>query len=58
MTDPELLDLLVACDEFLDNYVDVVDGDFGEVRPNRAMSLQAYVHAAIEALERRQKVAS
>ncbi len=47
-----LIDLLVRVDEFLDNYIDVLDGDYGEPRPNRAMSLQQDVQAAIALLER------
>ena len=47
-----LIDLLVSVDEFLDNYVDVVDGDYGEPRPNRAMSLQGDVREALDLLER------
>ena len=48
----DLYDLLVRVSDFLDNYVDVVDGDYGEVRPNRAMSLQSEVEDAIAAIER------
>ena len=39
----ELIDLLVECWEYFDNHADVVDGDYGEPRPNRAMSLQSEV---------------
>lgn len=35
----ELIDLLVECWEYFDNRADVVDGDYGEPRPNKAMSL-------------------
>lgn len=38
-----VLDLLNDVSDFLDNYVDVLDGDYGEPRPNRAMSLKARV---------------
>lgn len=42
-----LNDLLIEVSEFLDNYVDVVDGPGGEdgpdVRPNKAMSLKQRV---------------
>lgn len=48
----ELLDTLVECSEFLDNYVDVLDGDYGEPRPNRAMSLHSRVESAIAIVER------
>jgi hypothetical protein len=47
---PELIDVLNSVTEFLDNYVDVVDGDYGEPRPNRAMSLKASVDEHLEAL--------
>jgi hypothetical protein len=30
---------LLECREFLEGYVDVVDGDYGEPSPNRAMRL-------------------
>lgn len=43
----EVLDALVEASEFLDNYVDVDDGDYGEPRPNRAMSVQTSVESAI-----------
>lgn len=33
-------DLLDSVDEYLDDHEDVVDGDYGEPRPNRAMSLR------------------
>ncbi len=48
----DLLDTLVSVSEFLDNYVDVVDGDYGEPRPNSAMSLKGEVDRSIERLER------
>jgi hypothetical protein len=48
----EILDTLVECLEFLDNYVDVVDGDYGEPAPNRAMSLSSRVEDCIAALEK------
>jgi hypothetical protein len=35
----ELLALLDDVREFLDNYIDVDDGEDGQPRPNRAMSL-------------------
>ena len=47
----ETYDLLVQVSEFLDNYVDVEDGDYGEPRPNRAMRLKTSVDEAIDTLE-------
>lgn len=47
----ELLDTLVEMTEFLDNYVDVNDGDYGEPRPNRAMSMQTRIDALIPLIE-------
>ena len=49
----ELLELLINVESFLDDYVDVTDGPYGEPRPNRAMSLHYEVERAIEALEAR-----
>ena len=45
-------DCLVRCLEFLDNQADVIDGDYGEPRPNRAMSLQTEVESILDLLER------
>jgi hypothetical protein len=45
-------DLLNRVLEFLDNYVDVVDGDYGEPRPNRAMSLTTEVGNTLRLLEK------
>lgn len=39
----DVVDVLTQCSEFLDDYVDVNDGDDGHPRPNRAMSLQCAV---------------
>ena len=41
--------------EFLEDQADVVDGSYGEPRPNRAMSLLQEVEGRIEALKRAQK---
>jgi len=49
----DLLDTLVRVSEFLDNYVDVEDGDYGQPRPNRAMSLKQDVDREIDELEAR-----
>ena len=38
--------------EYLDGYVDVVDGDYGEQRPNRAMQICNDLDEAITALDR------
>lgn len=40
---PDMLDLLEEVREFLDNYIDVLDGDDGQPRPNRAMSLDSEI---------------
>ena len=48
----DLLDTLTSVSEYLDRYVDVMDGDDGEPRPNSAMSLKAEVDRAYERLER------
>ncbi len=47
-----VLDVLVAVEEYLDNHADVLDGDYGEVRPNDAMRLLSSVQDAIEVIER------
>lgn len=47
----DLVDVLDQCAEFLDNYVDVNDGEDGLPRPNRAMSLKADVEAARDAVQ-------
>ena len=46
----DFLELLQDVVEFLDNYVDVVDGD-GEPRPNRAMNLTTRCEEALRELE-------
>jgi len=43
----EVLDTLTECAEFLDNYVDVVDGDYGEPAPNKAMRVRSHVEDSI-----------
>ena len=43
----EALDTLERCAELLDDYSDVTDGDYGEPRPNRAMSLLNDVQAVL-----------
>lgn len=48
----DLLDTLDNVLDYLDNQMDVVDGDYGEPRPNQAMSLHTELARAIERLER------
>jgi len=47
----DLIDILDRCAEFLDNYVDVNDGDDGQPVPNLAMSLKADVEAGRDAVQ-------
>lgn len=42
---------LNACDEFLQDREDVVDGPDGSPRPNRAMQLRMVVHEAMTAMD-------
>jgi hypothetical protein len=51
VTPADVVDVLDEVAEFLDNYVDVVDGDYGEPRPNRAMSLQQRVQEVSTAVQ-------
>lgn len=44
---PEMLAVLEACADCLDNYSDVVDGEDGRPLPNRAMSMLRDVEAVI-----------
>ena len=48
----EVRDLLYEVSEFLDNYVDVLDGDEGHPRPNKAMRLVSEIEIVIERLKR------
>ena len=44
-------DLVEVCNEaleFVDNYSDVVDGDYGQPRPNKAMQLVTVLRAALD----------
>lgn len=50
---PELLAALMECAEFVDNYVDVNDGDDGRPTPNRAMSLHSLILSVIAKAEGR-----
>lgn len=49
-----MLSALHEVSEYLDGFVDVVDGDYGEQWPNKAMSLKAEVDDAISLAERQQ----
>ena len=49
-------DLLDDLSRFLDNYVDVEDGDYGEPRPNRAMQLKQRVDELLDVCERERRV--
>jgi hypothetical protein len=51
----ELLDVLEDVLDFLDNQFDVVDGDYGEPRPNKAMSLHNSLAPLVRRLERDMK---
>lgn len=48
---PELLEACAEALEFADNYSDVVDGDDGQPKPNRAMRLAEMLRAAINKAE-------
>jgi hypothetical protein len=48
---PDLVDLLSDIAEELDRYSDVLDGDYGEPRPNWAMRLRQRIDDAIVSLE-------
>jgi len=43
----KLEELLERCAEFLDGYSDVVDGDYGQPEPNKAMSLLSSIREEI-----------
>ena len=47
----EMLAQLHDVSELLDDYQDVVDGDYGEPRPNRAMSMKQDVDALVDRIE-------
>lgn len=55
MNPTDVMDVLNECWEFLDNYVDVNDGDDGRPVPNRAMALQQRVQEAHDAIQRAQE---
>jgi hypothetical protein len=43
----ELYAALQEAAEFIEDQVDVVDGDYGQPKPNRAMSLMQVIEAAL-----------
>jgi hypothetical protein len=45
-----LVEVLEECEQFIDNYVDVVDGDHGIPKPNKAMRLMFDIKAALRGL--------
>lgn len=45
----ELEDLLDRCAEFLDGQADVVDGDYGQPEPNKAMRLVSEIREIVPA---------
>ncbi len=49
---PELLDVLNDAADFIYNYEDVVDGDDGQPRANRAMSLNQRIEQVISDVQR------
>ena len=50
---PDLLAALYEAREFIDGQIDVVDGNYGEPAPNRAMVLAQEIDAAIAKAEGR-----
>lgn len=55
MDNDHLIGLLNEIAEFLEDRSDVVDGPYGEPRPNRAMSLLGEVERALERLQQPQQ---
>ena len=51
----DITDALTDVADFVDKFVDVVDGPDGDVRPNRAMVLQDRIQRLQEALTREQR---
>lgn len=49
-----LLDALQEAIEFIERYEDVVDGDYGEPRPNAAMILNARLRLEVRLQEQAQ----
>jgi hypothetical protein len=52
---PVSMDLLIELADYFDDRADVLDGDYGAPRPNRAMQLNTSVQGAIESFEARGK---
>lgn len=48
-----LIDAATEALDFIDDYVDVVDGDYGIPAPNRAMRVHSTLKAALENAERK-----
>jgi hypothetical protein len=44
---PQLLAALYDAEAYFDNHADVVDGDYGEPAPNKAMTMLATIRAAL-----------
>ena len=55
MNDSELVDLLSDIAEALDRFSDVMDGDYGQLRPNWAMRLNQRIDEAIAAYSEARK---
>ncbi len=53
----DILEALEAAREHLDGEIDIVDGDYGEPRPNRAMSICNRIDEAMVHVEREFDVA-
>lgn len=49
---PEMLAVLHEIESFLDDRADVIDGDYGQPKPNREMTLLVEVRRAIAKAER------
>jgi hypothetical protein len=45
-----LVEVLEECEQFIDNFVDVEDGDYGIPKPNKAMRLMFDIKAALRGL--------
>jgi len=50
----ELRDLLEKLEDYFDNFSDVVDGDYGEPKPNKEMQFLVEIRAALAASLNRQ----
>jgi archaellum component FlaC len=45
-----LTEVLEECEQFIDGYVDVADGDYGIPEPNKAMKLMFDIKSALRGL--------